>query len=103
MGNVCCLMENCDKNIYIDIESYNKRKNDLNTKKSNNNSINNYEKYKNEDNCSILINTFNKDINYIVNYKESEEKKNLKKKINNKNIFIFYFFIYRIQFNYYPR
>ena len=92
MGNVCCLMENCDKNIYIDIESYNKRKNDLNTKKSNNNSINNYEKYKNEDNCSILINTFNKDINYIVNYKESEGKKNLKKKINNKNIFIFYFF-----------
>ena len=36
--------------------------------------INNYEKYKNL-NCSILINTFNKDINYIVNYKESEEKK----------------------------
>ena len=92
MGNACCLMENCDKNIYIDIESYNKRKNDLNTKKSNNNSINNHEKYKNEDNCSILINTFNKYINYIVNYKESEEKKNLKKKINNKNIFIFYFF-----------
>ena len=82
MGNVCCLMENCDKNIYIDIESYNKRKNDLNTKKSNNNSINNYEKYKNEDNCSILINTFNKDINYIVNYKESEEKKKFKE--NNK-------------------
>lgn len=80
MGNVCCLMENCDKNIYIDIESYNKRKNDLNTKKSNNNSINNYEKYKNEDNCSILINTFNKDINYIVNYKESEEKKKFKEK-----------------------
>ena len=75
-------MENCDKNIYIDIESYNKRKNDLNTKKSNNNSINNYEKYKNEDNCSILINTFNKDINYIVNYKESEEKKKFKE--NNK-------------------
>ena len=91
MGNICCLMENCDKNIYIDIESYNKRKNDLNTKKSNNNSINNYEKYKNEDNCSILINAFDKDINYIVNYKESEEKKNLKKKINNKNIFIIYF------------
>ena len=89
-------MENRDKNIYIDIESYNKRKNDLNTKKSNNNSINNYEKYKNEDNCSILINAFDKDINYIVNYKESEEKKNLKKKINNKNIFIFYFVIYRI-------
>lgn len=82
MGNICCLMENCDKNIYIDIESYNKRKNDLNTKKSNNNSINNYEKYKNEDNCSILINTFNKDINYIVNYKESEEKKKFKE--NNK-------------------
>ena len=82
MGNVCCLMENCDKNIYIDIELYNKRKNDLNTKKSNNNSINNYEKYKNEDNCSILINTFNKDINYIVNYKESEEKKKFKE--NNK-------------------
>ena len=80
MGNVCCLMENCDKNIYIDIELYNKRKNDLNTKKSNNNSINNYEKYKNEDNCSILINTFNKDINYIVNYKESEEKKKFKEK-----------------------
>ena len=80
MGNVCCLMENCDKNIYIDIESYNKRKNDLNTKKSNNNSINNHEKYKNEDNCSILINTFNKDINYIVNYKESEEKKKFKEK-----------------------
>ena len=80
MGNVRCLMENCDKNIYIDIESYNKRKNDLNTKKSNNNSINNYEKYKNEDNCSILINTFNKDINYIVNYKESEEKKKFKEK-----------------------
>ena len=52
----------------------------MNTKKSNNNSINNYEKYKNEDNRPILINTFNKDINYIVNYKESEEKKNLKKK-----------------------
>jgi hypothetical protein len=80
MGNVCCLMENCDKNIYMDIELYNKRKNDLNTKKSNNNSINNYEKYKNEDNCSILINTFNKDINYIVNYKESEEKKKFKEK-----------------------
>ena len=96
MGNVCCLMENCDKNIYIDIELYNKRKNDLNTKKSNNNSINNYEKYKNEDNCSILINTFNKDINYIVNYKEREGKKNLKKKINIKNIFIFYFFTHRI-------
>lgn len=87
-------MENCN-NIYIDIESYNKRKNDLNTKKSNNNSINNYEKYKNEDNCSILINTFNKDINYIVNYKESEEKIKFKEK-NNKNIFIFYFVIYRI-------
>ena len=64
----------------------------MKSKKSNNNSINNHEKYKNEDNCSILINTFNKDINYIVNYKESEEKKNLKKTINNKNIFIFYFF-----------
>ena len=48
--------------------------------KSNNNSINNYEKYKNEDNCSILINTFNKDINYIVNYKESEEKIKFKEK-----------------------
>ena len=80
MGNVCCLMKNCDKNIYIDIELYNKRKNDLNKKKSNNNSINNYKKYKNEDNCSILINTFNKDINYIVNYKESEEKKKFKEK-----------------------
>ena len=33
-------------------------------------------------NIKILINTFNKDINYIVNYKESEEKKKFKE--NNK-------------------
>ena len=32
-------------------------------------------KYKSEDNCSILINAFNKDVNYIVSYKESDEKK----------------------------
>ena len=83
MGNVCCITKvknNCDKNIYIDIESYNKRKNELNTKKSYSNSLNHFDKYKKEDNCSILINAFNKDVNYIVSYKESEERKKIKQK-----------------------
>ena len=83
MGNSCCfthIKNNCDKNIFIDIDSYNRRKNELNTKKTNTNSLNNYEKYKSEDNCSILINVFNKDINYIVRYKESEERKKIKQK-----------------------
>lgn len=78
MGNSCCLTHignNIDKNIYIDIDSYNRRKNELNTRKSNSTTLNNYERYKSEDNCSILINSFNKDINYIVKYKESIERK----------------------------
>ena len=73
MGNSCCFtnMNNKEKNIYLDSDSFNRRKNELYTKKSMTNSV----KYKSEDNCSILINAFNKDVNYIVSYKESDEKK----------------------------
>ena len=78
MGNSCCFtnMNNKEKNIYLDSDSFNRRKNDLYTKKSMTNSV----KYKSEDNCSILINAFNKDVNYIVSYKESDEKKKEEKK-----------------------
>jgi hypothetical protein len=80
MGNSCCFngINNYEKNIYLDSDSFNRRKNELNTKKSTTNSV--FEKYKSDDNCSILINGFNKDINYIVSYKESEEKKKFKQK-----------------------
>ena len=83
MGNSCCynhIGKTNDKNIYIDIDSYNKIKNELNTKKSYSNSLNYFEKYKIEDNCSILINAFNKETKYIVSYKESEERKKFKQK-----------------------
>lgn len=83
MGNACCLTNEgfYDKNIYIDLNSYSKRKNQMNTNKSNSISLNYLDKYKTEDNCSILINSFNKEINYIVSYKESPERK----KFNQKN------------------
>ena len=83
MGNACCFSQigkNPDKNIYIDIDSYNRRKNELSTKNSNSNSLNCFEKYKSEDNCSILINAFSKETKYIVSYKESEERKKFKQK-----------------------
>ena len=83
MGNSCCLSNignTKDKIIFIDIDSYNRRKNELSTKKTNTNSLNYFEKYKNEDNCSILINSFNKETKYIVSYKESEERKKFKQK-----------------------
>jgi len=83
MGNSCCfnhVVNPNDKYICIDIDSYNRIKNELNTKKSYSNSLNYFEKYKNEDNCSILINAFNKETKYIVSYKESEERKKFKQK-----------------------
>jgi predicted CopG family antitoxin len=83
MGNSCCfnhVVNPNDKNICIDIDSYNRIKNELNTKKSYSNSLNYFEKYKIEDNCSILINAFNKETKYIVSYKESEERKKFKQK-----------------------
>ena len=52
----------------------------MNTNKSNSISLNYLDKYKTEDNCSILINSFNKEINYIVSYKESRERKKFKQK-----------------------
>ena len=83
MGNSCCfnhVVNPNDKYICIDIDSYNRIKNELNIKKSYSNSLNYFEKYKNEDNCFILINAFNKETKYIVSYKESEERKKFKQK-----------------------
>ena len=84
MGNACCIMRpvNCEYNISNDDNLFNKSKNVFNSKTSN--SMNNV---KDEEKCSILINSFCKETNYIVSYKESQERKiiesKLKENLNN--------------------
>ena len=78
MGNACCEMKTvkCEYRINNDSIS-SKEKNAFYTK---GNLTYSYDKIKNDDNCSILIKSFSRDTNYIVNYKESEERKRFKNK-----------------------
>ena len=81
MGGACCAMKpvNCEYNISND----DKNKNELNRKISS--TINNLEKFKDEERCSILINSFCKDTNYIVSYKESNERKIIENRYKDNN------------------
>ncbi len=82
MGGACCTVKavKCEYKISDD-NSYNKEKNDLKCK-----SINNLSNgLKDEDRCSILINSLCKETNYIVSYKESRERKILENKFRNIN------------------
>ena len=80
MGGACCV-EKPVKCEYIISSDDNKRKCEIKSKIIN--TMNFYDKSKDEDrcSCSILINSFCKDTNYIVSYKESKEKKNFRKSI----------------------
>ena len=83
MGGVCCAAKTikCECNISSDD---NKRKNELKSKTIN--TMNFYDRIKDEDRCSILINSFGNETNYIVSYKESQERKILENKFRNKLI-----------------
>jgi len=84
MGNACCVMRpvNCEYNISNDDNLYNRNRNVFNSK-----TINSMNNCKDEEKCSILINSFSKETNYIVSYKESQERKiienKLKENLNN--------------------
>ena len=85
MGGACCAVRtyNCEYRISNDENINSKRKNYLNTKTIN--TLSYYDRIKDEDRCSILINSFCKETNYIVSYKESQERKMLEKKLRNIN------------------
>ena len=53
------------------------------TSQSYSNSNYNYDKIKDDDRCSILVNSLGKDTNYIVSYKESQERRIIEKKFKN--------------------
>ncbi len=84
MGNACCVMRpvNCEYNISNEDNLYNRNRNVFNSK-----TINSMNNCKDEEKCSILINSFSKETNYIVSYKESQERKiienKLKENLNN--------------------
>ena len=85
MGSACCVMKavNCEYNISNDDNIYSKRKNDINRKISI--PLNTLDKYKDEERCSILINSFCKETNYIVSYKESKERKKIENRYKDNN------------------
>ncbi len=61
-------MKDYEKNVYLDSDSFNPGKNEFYIKKSMSNSL----IHKSKDNWAILINAYNKDVNYIDSYKESD-------------------------------
>ena len=91
MGGACCIMRpvNCEYNISNDDNLFNRNKNVCKSKTSYSGNF-----LKDEEKCSILINSFCKETNYIVSYKESQERKiienklkeNLNNNINNANV-----------------
>ena len=85
MGGACCAVKhvNCEYNISNDDNLISKRKNYLNTKTIN--TLNYFDKVKDEDRCSILISSFCKDTNYIVSYKESQERKIIENRFKTNN------------------
>ena len=86
MGSACCTVRavNCEYNISNDDNPFSKRKSDLKSKTIN--TLNYYDRFKDEDRCSILVNSFCKDTNYIVSYKESQERKRIEGKIKTNKI-----------------
>ena len=83
MGNACCTPSVIKKG----------ECNVIGNKENNNNEYNkkvtfgqiNFDKPKEEEKCSILVNSFGKETNYLVSYKESKERKALENKLNDKN------------------
>ena len=80
MGGACCVANpiKCEYNISTDDS---KRKSEIKSKTINTMNFNDKSKEEDRCSCSILINTFRNDINYIVSYKESEERKILENKL----------------------
>ena len=87
MGNACCAVRavNCEYNISSEDNIYIKGK-ELKSKTIN--TMNFYDRSRDEDrcSCSILVNSFFKDANYIVSYKESQERKRIENKFKNNKI-----------------
>ena len=86
MGGACCTVKavNCEYNISSDNNTYSKGKNELKCKTIN--TLSCYDRLKDEDRCSILVNSFCKDTNYIVSYKESQERKRIENRFRNNKI-----------------
>ena len=85
MGNACCTVRavNCEYNISSDDNIYIKGK-ELKSKTIN--TLNFFDRSRDEDRCSILVNSFCKDTNYIVSYKESQERKRIENRFKNNKI-----------------
>ena len=83
MGGACCTAKpvKCEYKLSTNDNTFTKEKSDLKCKTINNLS----NRLKDEDRCSILVNSLCKETNYIVSYKESKERKLIENKFRHFN------------------